>query len=483
MIIRVAKDGGDFNCIQEAVDSIPFDEKAEIFIGPGVFREKLFCQKRDVTLVGDGIDSTIIDFDDCANQIMEDGSKRGTFRSYTAFFGGDRVTVRNMTIMNSAGDGREVGQAVAVYADAQVCLFDSVKLVGHQDTLFCAPLPHSERQKGGFTGPGQGKPRKLTKQYYRNCIIIGDVDFIFGGADAVFDDCEILVNNREGIDHRLDGGKALEKDCSCSDAKARAVQDALYEDVKDSVGKNAFDEDAKDSVGEDALDEDAKDSAGKNAFDEDAKDSVGEDALDEDAKNSAGKNALDEDMKDLVAHKALDKDQINVSERFVNGYVTAACGLSDGLGFVFRNCVVRGIDGCASGSVFLGRPWREQARTVFLDCIMDETVAPERFSGWGGITKDEPEAYYGEFGTRNADDFSSSARCGSDPGMNRADTAGCGSDIRVSLEDVFAKKEDFPLADLSGKNHWVKDINEEIARDISSRADEIVRGCCEQLEI
>ncbi len=443
MIIRVAKDGGDFNCIQEAVDSIPFDEKAEIFIGPGVFREKLFCQKRDVTLVGDGIDSTIIDFDDCANQIMEDGSKRGTFRSYTAFFGGDRVTVRNMTIMNSAGDGREVGQAVAVYADAQVCLFDSVKLVGHQDTLFCAPLPHSERQKGGFTGPGQGKPRKLTRQYYRNCIIVGDVDFIFGGADAVFDDCEILVNNREGIDHRLDGGKALEKDCSCSDAKARAVQDALYEDVKDSVGKNAFDEDAKDSVGEDALDEDAK--------------------------NSAGKNALDEDMKDLVAHKALDKDQINVSERFVNGYVTAACGLSDGLGFVFRNCVVRGIDGCASGSVFLGRPWREQARTVFLDCIMDETVAPERFSGWGGITKDEPEAYYGEFGTRNADDFRSSARCG--------------SDSRVSLEDIFAKKEDLPLADLSWKNHWVKDINEEIARDISSRADEIVRGCCEQLEI
>jgi pectinesterase len=404
MIIRVAKDGGDFNCIQEAVDSIPFDEKAEIFIGPGVFREKLFCQKRDVTLVGDGIDSTIIDFDDCANQIMEDGSKRGTFRSYTAFFGGDRVTVRNMTIMNSAGDGREVGQAVAVYADAQVCLFDSVKLVGHQDTLFCAPLPHSERQKGGFTGPGQGKPRKLTRQYYRNCIIVGDVDFIFGGADAVFDDCEILVNNREGIDHRHDGGKALEKDCYCSDAKARAVQ-----------------------------------------------------------------NALDEDMKDLVAQKALDKDQINVSERFVNGYVTAACGLSDGLGFVFRNCVVRGIDGCASGSVFLGRPWREQARTVFLDCIMDETVAPERFSGWGGITKDEPEAYYGEFGTRNADDFRSSARCG--------------SDSRVSLEDIFAKKEDLPLADLSWKNHWVKDINEEIARDISSRADEIVRGCCEQLEI
>ena len=112
-----------------------------------------------------------------------------------------------------------------------------------------------------------------------------------------------------------------------------------------------------------------------------------------------------------------------------------ACSYNDGLGFVFRNCVVRGIDGCAPGSVFLGRPWREQARTVFLDCVMDETIAPERFSGWGGINKDEPEAYYGEYGTINAD--------------------------------------------LSCKNPWVKDIDEDIARDISERADEVVRICCE----
>jgi pectinesterase len=170
------------------------------------------------------------------------------------------------------------------------------------------------------------------------------------------------------------------------------------------------------------------------------------------------------DRQDNAAKNTLDKDQINVSERFVNGYVTATCGLSDGLGFVFRNCIVRGIDGCAPGSVFLGRPWREQARTVFLDCIMDETIAPERFSGWGGITKDEPEAYYGEYGTKIADNISL--------------VGGCGNDLKAIWRDIVEKKGNLPLADLSGKNHWVKDIDEEIVRDISQMADEVVRVCC-----
>jgi pectinesterase len=281
---------------------------------------------------------------------MDDGSKRGTFRSYTAFFGGGRVTVRDLSISNSAGDGRVVGQALAVYADAGVCLFENVKMTGHQDTLFCAPLPRTERQKGGFTGPGVDKPRRLTKQYYRKCIITGDVDFIFGGADAVFDDCEIIVNNRQ-----------------------------------------------------------------------------------------AGQPIPD---KTPASGQTLDKDQIDTTERFINGYVTAGCGRSEDMGFVFRNCVVRGDEGCARGSVFLGRPWREQARAVFLNCIMDDTIAKERFSGWGGITKDEPETFYGEYNTIVSD----------------------------------------KMADLSEKNPWVRDIDDKIAAEISERADGIINAVISELD-
>jgi pectinesterase len=45
---------------------------------------------------------------------MPDGEKRGTFRSYTVFIGVDDVTAEHLTFVNSAGDGRVVGQALAV---------------------------------------------------------------------------------------------------------------------------------------------------------------------------------------------------------------------------------------------------------------------------------------------------------------------------------------------------------------------------------
>ncbi len=385
MRITVEKKGGDFSSVQEAVQAVPYGEKAEIVIGRGVFREKIFCEKSDITFVGAGIDETVIDFDDYANEVMEDGSKRGTFRSYTAFFGGGRVHVRDLTIRNSAGDGRVVGQAVAVYADADVCFFENVKMTGCQDTLFCAPLPVSERQKNGFMGPRVMTERRLTKQYYRDCIITGDVDFIFGGADAVFDGCRITCNDR------MHGGSAM----------------------RDAVAGSAS------GVGA---------SGGASGVGTGGASGVGA--------GGAGGGKLD-------------KDQIDVTERLVNGYITAACGLKDNLGFVFRNCSIRGADGCEAGSVFLGRPWREEARTVFLNCEMDESIAPERFSGWGGITKDEPETFYGEFGSGTASDE----------------------------EGNSAKGGPEKCCDLSRKNHWVKDIDEALAAELSARADEVVCLC------
>jgi pectinesterase len=34
----------------------------------------------------------------------------------------------------------------------------------------------------------------MSRQYYKNCYIQGDIDFIFGSATAVFQDCEIFSN-------------------------------------------------------------------------------------------------------------------------------------------------------------------------------------------------------------------------------------------------------------------------------------------------
>ena len=89
-----------------------------------------------------------------------------------------------------------MGQAIAAYVDIARAVFRRVKLLGNQDTLFCAPLPEKEREKDGFLGPRTFAPRRTSAQYYQNCEIAGDIDFIFGGADALFEQCTLrTVNN------------------------------------------------------------------------------------------------------------------------------------------------------------------------------------------------------------------------------------------------------------------------------------------------
>ena len=140
--LTVSQDGsGDFASISEAVLAVPYELEAEICIGPGIYREKLVCEKRALTLRGAGADATTLIFGDGGKLPHPDGRPTHTFRSYTAFFSGGSVTVEDLTIANDAGPGSAVGQAIAAYVDAERAVFRRVRLLGNQDTLFCAPLP------------------------------------------------------------------------------------------------------------------------------------------------------------------------------------------------------------------------------------------------------------------------------------------------------------------------------------------------------
>ena len=190
LTITVAQDGsGDFATISEAVLAVPYDTPAEIVIGPGTYREKLACEKRDITLRGAGMEETRLVWNDAGKLPHPDGRPTHTFRSWTAFFSGERLCVENLTIQNDAGPGARVGQGIAAYVDSARAVFRRVRLLGSQDTLFCAPLPDKEREKDGFLGPRVFAPRRPSVQYYQNCEITGDIDFIFGGADALFEQC------------------------------------------------------------------------------------------------------------------------------------------------------------------------------------------------------------------------------------------------------------------------------------------------------
>lgn len=124
LTVTVAQDGsGDFASIAEAVLAVPYEEKALVQVGPGIYREKLVCEKQNITLRGAGADQTRVVWEDGGKLPHPDGRPTHTFRSYTAFFSGENLTVEDLTIENDAGPGAQVGQAVAAYVDSARAVF------------------------------------------------------------------------------------------------------------------------------------------------------------------------------------------------------------------------------------------------------------------------------------------------------------------------------------------------------------------------
>ncbi|KAF2304231.1 hypothetical protein GH714_028757 [Hevea brasiliensis] len=111
---------------------------------------------------GDGMGATVIS----GNRNFIDGWT--TFRSATFAVSGRGFIARDITFENTAGAAKH--QAVALRSDSDLSVFFRCEVRGHQDTLYTHTM----------------------RQFYRECRI-RDVDFIFGDATAVFQDCQILA--------------------------------------------------------------------------------------------------------------------------------------------------------------------------------------------------------------------------------------------------------------------------------------------------
>ncbi|MDO5436318.1 MAG: pectinesterase family protein [Clostridia bacterium] len=286
MIVTVDMNGnGDHVTLQAAVDMIaPGEHEPNVIrVMPGIYREKVVVDKDNIIIAGAGCDDTVLVWNGCAMDPDENGRPKGTFLSYTLLITGRNVTVENITVSNDAGDGREVGQAIAVYASGDRGVFRNVRMTAHQDTLYCGPVnepvcrdalprrifPQTDRLNLGDS------PETYGRLYFENCLIAGDVDFIFGSYRCWFEACTLFMNRRGGW------------------------------------------------------------------------------------------------------------------------YTAANTPERQKYGFVFSHCVLTGE--CEAGTGSLGRPWRAFARTVFLNCRMDEHVSPRGFSDWqGGAAVTER---YGEYGT------------------------------------------------------------------------------------
>lgn len=256
--IVVAADGsGDFKTVQEAINAVPDFRNAitVIFIKNGVYKEKLnlSASKRLVTLIGESLENTIVTYDDYAQKKNIFGENMGTSGSSGFFIYGDGFTAENLTFENTAGP---VGQAVAVWIAGDKVKFINCRFLGFQDTLYTY---------------GKG-----SRQYFYKCYISGTVDFIFGSATALFEDCTIYCKKQ--------------------------------------------------------------------------------------------------------------------------GYITAASTPDTSkYGYVFKNCKIEGA--APDGTVYLGRPWRPNAKTVFLNCELSAVIRPEGWHNWGKESN-EKTAFYAEYNNK-----------------------------------------------------------------------------------
>ncbi|KAG5136670.1 hypothetical protein JHK82_021401 [Glycine max] len=268
--VTVCNNGGDgcYKTVQEAVNAAPANgtKRFVIYIKEGVYEEtvRIPLEKRNVVFLGDGIGKTVITGN---GNVGQQGMT--TYNSATVAVLGDGFMAKELTVENTAGP--DAHQAVAFRLDSDLSVIENCEFLGNQDTLYAHSL----------------------RQFYKSCRIEGSVDFIFGNAAAVFQDCQILVRPRQ---------------------------------VKPEKGEN---------------------------------------------------NAI-------TAHGRTDP--------------------AEPTGFVFQNCLINGTEEYIALYLskpqvhknYLGRPWKEYSRTVFINSILEALVTPQGWMPWSGDFALKT-LYYGEF--------------------------------------------------------------------------------------
>lgn len=264
--VIVDKSGnGNFTSIQAAINSITDASKRTlIFVRRGIYQEKLVIPagKNNISLIGENVDNTVITWNECSSTATP---APGTDNSFTMQVAGDDFYAENLTIRNDYDYTHRVDankQAVALMNRGDKQVFKNCKFISYQDTHYL-----KDENK---------------RQYFANCMIQGNIDFIFGSGTAFFESCAI---------------------------------------------------------------------------------------------------------------KCIDRAS----------YITAASTTPQEFGFVFKNCTIEAAQAKFSNSFYLGRPWGQDCKTVFLDTKMQAgLIQPKGWSEWNG-TINHLSAFYAEYNSMNMD--------------------------------------------------------------------------------
>lgn len=190
----------NYSSIQSALDNEVSSAATPLIIEleNGIYTEKISVNQPNVTLksISGKSDDVIIQsnyyssntFDDEGNFVPQDEKDVGTDKSGTIIVGpkGTNFSMYNITVENTYNTKDNTGKnqqtpAVALCINADKVLVNKCKIIGRQDTLYV-----------------KGANNRI---YFKDTYIEGTVDFIFGNADAYFEQCNLHMAYFNGKDN------------------------------------------------------------------------------------------------------------------------------------------------------------------------------------------------------------------------------------------------------------------------------------------
>ncbi|XP_028768477.1 pectinesterase QRT1-like [Neltuma alba] len=168
---------GHSRTVQGAVDMVPDNnsERIKIYIYPGIYRERVYVPRAKgcVSMIGGRNETAgaVITWNSKSSDRGFDGQELGTYASSTVtvesdYFCATRLTFENSAVAVNGGNGM---QGVALRVDSERAVFYRVRIKGEQDTLLDNTGTH----------------------YFYHCHIQGKIDFIFGHAKSLYQNCHL----------------------------------------------------------------------------------------------------------------------------------------------------------------------------------------------------------------------------------------------------------------------------------------------------
>ena len=170
----VSADGSaDFLTVQGAVNSIPAGTNATqrvIHVRNGLYNEIVdVAGRHNVTLQGESRNGVVIYFPNNATFQIANG---GTTHARMAFkVNANDVVIDSLTISNSTPQGGSQAEALTIESNAKRCILMNSEIDSRQDTILANV--------------------NSSQAYFYHCLIKGNFDYIWGGGNLYFDQCEI----------------------------------------------------------------------------------------------------------------------------------------------------------------------------------------------------------------------------------------------------------------------------------------------------